>query len=72
MFNCATLKEARAHRDEIAAEAPEALARLDAGFKDAMTLMALPQATRSCTRTSNCLERLNTEGMRWAKASACS
>ena len=32
-----------------------------------MTLMALPQATRSCTRTSNCLERLNAKGMRWAK-----
>ena len=32
-----------------------------------MTLMALPQATRSCTRTSNYLERLNTEGMRRAK-----
>lgn len=48
------------------------MARLDAGFKDAMTVMALPQATRSCTRTSNCLERLNAKGMRWAKASACS
>ena len=67
MFSCATLKEARARRDEIAEEAPEAVARLDAGFKDAMTLMALPQATRRCTRTSNYLERLNTEGMRRAK-----
>ena len=56
-----------ARRDEIAEEAPEAVARLDAGFKDAMTLMALPQATRSCTRTSNYLERLNAEGMRRAK-----
>ena len=43
------------------------MARLDAGFKDAMTLMALPQAMRSCTRTSNCLERLNAKGMRWVK-----
>ena len=32
-----------------------------------MTLMALPQATRSCTRTSNYLERLNAEGIRRAK-----
>jgi len=67
MFNCAMLKEARAHRDEIAAEAPEAVARLDAGFKDAMTVMALSQAMRRCTRTSNCLERLNAKGMRRAK-----
>ena len=43
------------------------MAHLDAGFKDAMTLMALPQAMRSCTRTSNYLERLNAEGMRRAK-----
>ena len=48
------------------------MARLDAGFEDAMTVMALPQAMRSCTRTSNYLERLNAEGMRRAKASACS
>ena len=43
------------------------MARLDAGFEDAMTLMALPQATRSCTRTSNYLERLNAKVKRRAK-----
>ena len=32
-----------------------------------MTLMALPQAMRRCTRTSNYLERLNAEGMCRAK-----
>lgn len=32
-----------------------------------MTLMALPPAMHRCTRTSNCLERLNTEGIRRAK-----
>jgi hypothetical protein len=32
-----------------------------------MTLMALPQATRSCTRTSNYLERLNAKVKRQAK-----
>jgi len=43
------------------------VARLDAGFKDAMTLMALPQAMHRCTRTSNYLERLNAEGIRRVK-----
>ena len=43
------------------------MARLDAGFEDAMTLMALPPAMHRCTRTSNYLERLNAKGMRQAK-----
>ena len=71
MFNCATLEEARSRRDEIAAdydeEAPEAVARLDAGFEDAMTVMALPPAMRRCVRTSNYLERLNAEVKRRSK-----
>jgi len=43
------------------------VARLDAGFEDAMTVMALPPAMRRCTRTSNCLERLNVKVKRRAK-----
>ena len=71
MFNCGTLDEARAMRDEIiadyAAEAPKAAERLDAGFEDAMTVMALPEEMRRCTRTSNYLERLNKEVKRRSK-----
>lgn len=71
MFNCGTLEEARAMRDEIvadyAAEAPKAAERLDAGFEDAMTVMALPEQMRRCTRTSNYLERLNKEVKRRSK-----
>ena len=65
MFNCESLEEAVARRDEIIAdyseEAPEAVRRLDEGFDDAMTVMALPKGMRRCTRTSNYLERLNRE-----------
>lgn len=71
MFNCATLEEARARRDEIASDyaelAPEAVARLDAGFDDAMTVMELPAQMRRCVRTSNYLERLNEEVKRRSK-----
>ena len=71
MFNCPTLEEARARRDEIAADyagpAPGAVERLDAGFEDAMTVMELPRAMRRCTRTSNCIERLNREVKRRSK-----
>ena len=65
MFNCGSLEEAVARRDEIAAdyseEAPDAMRRLEEGFNDAMTVMALPRDMRRCTRTSNYLERLNRE-----------
>lgn len=71
MFNCRTLEEARARRDEIAADyaeaAPRAVEALDAGFDDAMTVMELPEAMRRCVRTSNYLERLNREVKRRAK-----
>lgn len=71
MFNCRTLGEARAKRDEIVADysevAPKAAERLDAGFEDAMTVMALPEEMRRCTRTSNYLERLNKEVKRRSK-----
>lgn len=65
MFNCVTLRQARARRDEIIADysekAPKAMERLDAGFEEAMTVMLLPKDMRRCTRTSNYLERLNKE-----------
>ncbi len=65
MLNCCTLAEAEARRDRIladcAGEAPQACERLDAGFDNAMTVMHLPEQMRRCTRTSNCLERLNRE-----------
>lgn len=65
MFNSKTMEEARRKRDEIvsdyAGEAPKAAERLDAGFDDAMTVMGLPEGMRACTRTSNCIERLNRE-----------
>ena len=71
MFNCQTLPEARARRDEIVAdyagEAPRAVEVLDAGFDDAMTVMELPAAMRRCVRTSNYIERLNREVKRRAK-----
>lgn len=65
MFNCETLRQARARRDEIIADysekAPKAMERLDAGLEEAMTVMLLPKDMRRCTRTSNYLERLNKE-----------
>lgn len=71
MFNCDTLEEARARRDEIvrdyAEEAPKAMERLDEGFDDAMVVMELPRNMRKCTRTSNYLERLNLEVKRRSK-----
>ena len=65
MFNCETLRQARARRNEIIADysekAPKAMERLDAGFEEAMTVMLLAKDMRRCTRTSNYLERLNKE-----------
>lgn len=71
LFNCGTIEEARAKRDEIAAdyaeEAPKAVERLDDGFDDAMTVMELPCDMRRPTRTSNYIERLNREIKRRTK-----
>lgn len=71
MFNCGSLEEAIARRDQIIADysalAPDAMARLDEGFGDAMTVMELPAEMRRCTRTSNYLERLNGEVKRRSK-----
>lgn len=71
MFNCATMAEARARRDEIIADysglAPKAMEVLDRGFEDAMTVMELPADMRRPTRTSNYIERLNREIKRRSK-----
>lgn len=71
MFNCDTIEEARARRDEImndyAEQAPKATECLDEGFEDSMTVMELPVEMRKCTRTSNYLERLNKEVKRRTK-----
>ena len=68
MLDCATIEHARARRDEIIADyrdiAADAVARLDSGFDDAMTVTGLPASMRRCTRTSNYLERLNKEARR--------
>lgn len=65
MFNCATIAQARARRDEIASDyadlAPKAMECLDLGFDDAMTVMELPEGVRRVVRTTNILERLNRE-----------
>lgn len=72
MFNCETLAEAMRRRDQIVADysgvAPKATELLDAGFNDAMTVMALPREMRRPTRTSNYIERLNREVKRRSKA----
>lgn len=71
MFNSPTIAGARARRDEIIADyrevAPNAVEVLDAGFDDAMTVMELPEGMRRPTRTTNYLERLNTEVKRRSK-----
>lgn len=71
MFNCPSIVQARARRDEIIADyaglAPKAMECLDRGFDDAMTVMELPEGMRRPTRTSNYLERLNREIKRRSK-----
>lgn len=65
MFNCKTMKEARARRDEIIDDyqdiAERAMRILDEGFESAMTAMILPVGMRKFFRTSNHLKRLNKE-----------
>jgi len=41
--------------------APKAIERLEAGFEDAMAIMALPECVRRRLRTTNAVERLNRE-----------
>lgn len=46
---------------EFEAVAPKAVERLEAGFEDAMAVMALPEPVRRRLRTTNAIERLNRE-----------
>ena len=65
MFNCETIEEAREKRDSIISDykdiAESAMACLDEGFEDSMTVMILPKKYRKLFRTSNHIERLNKE-----------
>lgn len=71
MFACKSIEQAIARRDEIASDykkdAPKAVKCLMEGFDDSMTIMELPQQMRTCTRTSNHIERLNREVKRRTK-----
>ena len=71
MFNCKTIQEARKRRDEIIADykdvAEDAMACLEEGFEDAMTVMVLPSYLHKYFRTSNHIERLNKELKRRSK-----
>ena len=65
MFTAGSIEEARRIKDEIVAEyedvAEKAMATLEAGFEDSMTIMCLPEYIRIVLRTTNILERLNRE-----------
>ena len=71
MYNCKTITEARKKRDSIMAEhgdvAEKAMQCLDDGFESAMTVMILPESLRRQFRTTNYLERLNSELKRRSK-----
>lgn len=65
MFDCDTVESARKKRDSIISEysdiAESAMSCLDEGFEDSMTVMVLPKEIRKYFRTSNHIERLNSE-----------
>ena len=65
MFNAPDMKTARDLLDDIVGEyserAPRAVSCLEAGFEDAMAVMALPELYRRRLRSTNGLERLNRE-----------
>ena len=65
VFQAADLPEARrrlsAFSERFAKTAPKAVACLEAGFEDAMAVMALPEKYRKRLRTTNMQERLNEE-----------
>lgn len=65
MFSTSTLEEARKLKASIYEEyldvAPNAMAVLDEGFEDCMSIMALPSKYRIALRTSNIIERENRE-----------
>jgi len=65
MFNAPDITTARGLLDDIVSEyaqtAPRAVTCLEAGFDDAMAVMALPEPYRRRLRSTNGLERLNRE-----------
>ena len=65
LFNSKDIREAQQKRDAIIEEdkdvAASAMACLEEGFEDSMTVMALPKPLRKYFRTSNHIERLNKE-----------
>jgi len=65
MFTAKTIEEARKIKNEIVAEyesvAEKAMAILENGFEDSMTVMCLPEYMRIVLRSTNVLERLNRE-----------
>lgn len=65
VFGADDLLEARKRLTEFSAQfaksAPKAVACLEAGFEDAMAVMALPEKYRKRLRTTNMQERLNEE-----------
>ncbi len=65
VFDAPDLPTARRLMNELAqdfgTQAPKAVERLEAGFEDAMGVMALPEPYRKRLRTTNGLERLNQE-----------
>lgn len=65
IFASTDIQEARRHRDDFikrfSKSAPKAVACLEAGFEDAVAVMALPEKYRRRLRTTNMMERLNEE-----------
>lgn len=65
VFDAPDLETARRLKDDLlrtyAERAPKAVERLEAGFEDAMAVMALPERYRKRLRTTNGVERLNQE-----------
>ena len=72
MFNSKDILEARQKRDAIIGGyqdvAASAMACLEEGFEDSMTVMTLPEQLRKYFRTSNHIERLNKELKRRSNA----
>lgn len=72
LFHSKDMKEAVKKRDEILESysdvAPKAMACLESGFEDAMTVMLLPVGMRRFFRTSNHIERINKELKRRSNA----
>lgn len=67
VFQAGDLPEARRRLAEFGGRfgktAPRAVVCLEAGFEDAMTVMALPEEYRKQLRTTNVKERLNVSAL---------